>query len=89
MKNLPVNAGDAGSVPGSGRCPGGGNSNPLQVSCLGDRMDRGVRWVAESDTTELLNKKKPSLSRPFGACTSTPVHGCHDDDLSKLWGSCV
>ena len=29
VKNLPVNAGDAGSVPGSGRSPGEGNSNPL------------------------------------------------------------
>ena len=44
VKNLPVNAGDAGSVPGSGRSPGEGNSNPLQYSCLG-RMDRGAWWT--------------------------------------------
>ena len=50
MKNLPVNAGDAGSVPGSGRCPGGGNGNPLQDSCLGDHMGIGVWWVAKSQT---------------------------------------
>ena len=45
VKNLPVNAGDAGSIPGSGRSPGEGNSNPLQYSCLENPMDRGV-WRA-------------------------------------------
>ena len=36
VKNLPANAGDAGLIPGSGRSSGGGNSNPLQYSCLED-----------------------------------------------------
>ena len=40
VKNLAVNAGDAGSIPGSGRSPGEGNSNPLQYSCLENPMDR-------------------------------------------------
>ena len=37
VKKPPANAGDvrdAGSIPGSGRSPGGGNGNPLQYSCL-------------------------------------------------------
>ena len=34
VKNPPTKAGDVGSIPGSGRCPGGGNGNPLQCSCL-------------------------------------------------------
>ena len=34
VKNPPVNAGDLGSIPGSGRSPAEGNSNPLQYSCL-------------------------------------------------------
>ena len=45
VKNLPRNAGDirdVGSVPGSGRSPGGGHGNPLQYSCLENPMDRGV-----------------------------------------------
>ena len=48
VKNSPANAGDAedvGSMPESGRCPGGGNGNPLQYSCLGNPMDRGA-WRA-------------------------------------------
>ena len=39
------NAGDTGSIPGSGRSPGKGNGNPLQYSCLENRMDRGA-WRA-------------------------------------------
>ena len=45
VKNLPVNAGDVGSSPGSGRSPEEGNSNPLQYSCLGNPMDRGDWWA--------------------------------------------
>ena len=33
------NAGDPGSIPGSGRSPGEGNGNPLQYSCLENPMD--------------------------------------------------
>ena len=33
------NAGDLGSIPGSGRSPGEGNGNPLQHSCLENPMD--------------------------------------------------
>ena len=38
-------AGDPGSMPGSGRYPGEGNSYPLQYSCLENPMDRGA-WRA-------------------------------------------
>ena len=36
------NAGDWGSIPGTGRSPGEGNGNPLQYPCLEKSMDRGV-----------------------------------------------
>ena len=36
------NVGDLGSIPGSGRCPGEGNGNPLQYYCLENPMDRGA-----------------------------------------------
>ena len=45
VKNLPANAGDVGSIPGSGRSSGGGNGNLLQYSCLGNSMGRGA-WQA-------------------------------------------
>ena len=45
VKNLPTNAGDPGSIPESGRSPGGGNGNPLQYSCLGSPMDTGAWWA--------------------------------------------
>ena len=46
---------DAGSIPGSGRSPGGGYGNPLQYSCLENPMDKGawqatVHRVAKSQT---------------------------------------
>ena len=45
VKNPPANAGEAGSIPGSGRSPGEGNDNPLQSSCLGNPVDRGAWWA--------------------------------------------
>ena len=57
VKNLPSNAGDMGSIPGSGRSPGEGNGYPLQYPCLGNPMDREAWWAAvhgvmkESDMT--------------------------------------
>ena len=58
VKNPSANAGDirdTGSIPGSGRSPGGGHGNPLQYFCLKNPMDRGAynQWGhKESDTTE-------------------------------------
>ena len=43
VTNLPANAGDAGSIPGVGRFPGGKNGNPLQYSCLENPMDSGAQ----------------------------------------------
>ena len=48
VKILPADGGDVrheGSIPGSGRSPGKGNSNPFQYSCLETPMDRGA-WQA-------------------------------------------
>ena len=44
--------GDTGSVPGSGKSPGGGNSNPFQYSCLKNPMDRGGWWATVHRVTK-------------------------------------
>ena len=44
-KESSCNEGDAGSVPGSGRSPGEGHSNPLQYSCLENSLERRA-WRA-------------------------------------------
>ncbi|CAI9156423.1 unnamed protein product [Rangifer tarandus platyrhynchus] len=58
VKNLPANAGDPGSIPGSGRSPGEGNGNPLHYSCHGQRSLTGYSpWAyKESDMTEQLTQ---------------------------------
>ena len=57
-KEFVCNAGDLSSIPGSGRLPGEGNGNPLQYSCLGNPMDKGV-WQA---TAHGVAKSLPWLS---------------------------
>ena len=44
--------GDEGSIPGSGRYPGGGHVNPLQYSCLKNPMDRGTWWAGVHRVTK-------------------------------------
>ena len=47
-KESACNAGDLGLIPGSGRAPGEGNSNPLQYSCLENPMNRGEPSMLQS-----------------------------------------
>ena len=73
VKNLPANAGDMGSVPGSGRSPREGNGIPLQYSCLGHPwteepgglQSMGSHVTEESGTTELLNNNKCAIIVTF------------------------
>ena len=44
-KGSACNAGEAGSIPGSGRSPGEANGFPLQDSCLENFMGRGAWWA--------------------------------------------
>ena len=66
-KESTCSVGDKDLIPGSGRYPGEGNSNPLQYSCLGNPMDlRSLvsysPWGRkEVDMTERLNKNKRCL----------------------------
>ena len=63
-KESACNAGDTGSIPGSGRFPGEGNGNPLQ-SCLENPMDRGT-WAV---TVHRVTKSWTLLKR-----LSTHIH---------------
>ena len=67
VKNPPVSVGDTrdvGSIPGSGRSPGVGNSTPRPYSCLKIPMDRGaIHRLSESDTTYRLNNKNSAENK--------------------------
>ena len=68
VKNPPVNVGDLrdrDSVPGVGRSPGGGHSNPLQYSCLESPMDRAW-WATAHGVTKSQTRLK-QLSTHTGA----------------------
>ena len=51
-KESVCNAGDLGSIPGSGRSPEEGQGNPLQYSCLENSMDRGAWWATIHGVTK-------------------------------------
>ena len=71
------NAGEPGSVPGSGRSPGEGNSNPLQYSCLENSMDRGA-WEA---TVHGVGKSWTRLKRLSSSSSRETYQGYSEEDL--------
>ena len=81
VKNLPVSAGDQGSIPGSGRSPGEGHGNPLQHSCLENPMDRGAWWAIIHEVT----KSWTWLSDFFLSLTFTK----EGSDFLWFWGPTV
>ena len=56
VKNPPASVEGLASIPGSGRVTGGGNSSPLQYSCLRSLVGYSLWGHEESDTTEQLNR---------------------------------
>ena len=55
VKNPPAKAGDegnAGSIPGSGKSPGGGHGNSLQYSCQENLVDTRAWWVTVHEVTK-------------------------------------
>ena len=77
---MPASAGslrDMGSIPGSGRPPGGGNGSPLQYSFLENPMDRGA-WQA---TVHRVTKSQTQLK--LLACTHTS--GTYSDILYSMF----
>jgi len=61
-KESAYNAGDPGSISGSGRCLGEGNGHPLQYSCLENSMDRGTWQATIHRVTELDMTGRLTLS---------------------------
>ena len=84
-KESTCNAGNASSIPGSGRSPGEGNGNPLQYSCLENPTDRGEPWgCKESDTTEQLSLTHSLLLKNLPEMQKTPVQFLgREDPLEK------
>ena len=58
VKASACNAGDLGSIPGSGRAPGEGNGNPLQYSCLENPMDGGTWWAKVHRVANIVEGSK-------------------------------
>ena len=80
-KTLPVNAGDAGSISGSGKFPAEGNGNPLQYSCLGNAMDKGawhagVHGVTKS-RTRLSDETTTAILSSFLFSSKQPPFSLH------------
>ena len=69
VNNQLANARDVGSIPGSGKSPGGGHGNPLQYSCLENPMDKGAWWAIYGVT-----KSRTWLSRHTHTHTHTHTH---------------
>ena len=78
-KESACNEGDLGSIPGSGRSPGGGHGNPLQYSCLENPMDRGA-WRA---TVHRVTKRQAQLS---DSAYKHTVQGVNNGNTVWGWG---
>ena len=61
VKSPPANAGDSGSICGSGRSPGGGHDNPLRYSCLENPVDRGAWWSTVHGVTKSWTRPNESI----------------------------
>ena len=76
--NPPASAEGTGSILGSGRSPGEGNSNPFQYSCLGNPMDRGGWWATVRGVTgvtrDLVTKRQLIHCISLTALSGCSVH---------------
>ena len=84
---------DTGSIPGSGRCPGGRNGNPLQYSCLENPMDRGAWRAAVHGVTKSRTRLSDLtlfffLKLYFPGGSDGKDSTCNVGDLSSIpgWG---
>ena len=83
VKNPLANAGDPGSIPGSGRSPGVGNSNPLQYCCLENPMDRGAWWATSPGCCRVRHDWATEYTHTYTFISSTETR------LSLNWNTTV
>ena len=87
VKNLPTSTGDArdvGSIPRWGRCPGEGNDNPLQNSCLENPMDRGACGATVHGVSKSRTRLKRLSTHSAVGLGPTPVTSdASDHDAGK------
>ena len=86
IKNLPANAGDASLIPGSGRCPGEGNGNPLQYSCLGNPKDRRAWWATVHGVAKSCTALSEHQSPGFSSDSAGKESACNAGDLGSIPG---
>ena len=92
VKNLPVNAGDTGSILGLGRSPEGGSGNPLQYSCLENPMDRRAWRVTALGVTKSgtqLSSRHGHEQRLEGPGRESCAHAPGDWERPLLAHLCV
>ena len=81
------NVGDLGSIPGLGRSPGEGNSNPLQYSCLENPMDGGAWWATVHGVAKSRTRLSDYLSQSR-SLNKGLVKGRFTITL-EIWNMCV
>ena len=80
-------AGDMGSIPGSGRSPGGGHGNPLQSSCLKSPTDGGAWWDTVHGVTKSWTWLSTRTQVGCFCCYSVTMNILRH--VSRSWGTCV
>ena len=92
QSQVSCNAGDVGSIPGSGRCPGRGHGNPLQYSCLENPWARSlvgyIPWgCKESDTTKVTSHAGThSWDYVWTLYSAIDTYVCFYSSIKLLWG---
>ena len=84
LKNLPANAGDCGSIPGSERSPGGGCGNPFQHSCLQNPMGKGAWRTTVCGVTRSWARLCTHACMTYHAC----MHGHANTADHHSQGAC-
>ena len=86
VKNPSANAEDiedVGSIPESGRSPGGGHGNPLQYSCRENPMDRGAWWATVHRVAQSWTRLK--RLRMHNEWTKRSQEAVISSSLEELW----